>query len=208
MTSQMLLWIYIIFIPQYTTFSTLAGLMSGISNFVNWGGVSAPTPLLAESYLNGKKKLTQYYMAQTSAISRIPVMFLPAIIAVYGPEQILRRLQHGQLHASVAILLLHPHPPIPTTVHELRDSIQLGTTTDVPHVAPVRRGTPQDLLHVLVDCVAAAPERTGSTRSSGSSLAASTAHYVQTSSRTSTSTRDLPIKVGWWQTLVAPLSRA
>ncbi len=83
-TGQILLWIYIIFIPQYTTFSTLAGLMSGISGFVNWGGVSAPTPAIAEAYLNGKKKLTQYYMAQTFRyITTFQFMFLPAIIGVY-----------------------------------------------------------------------------------------------------------------------------
>ncbi len=79
-----LLYMYIQFIPQYTTFSALASLMGGISGLVNWGGVSAPTPLLAESYLNDKKKLTQYYIAQTFRyISLFQFLFLPTIITVY-----------------------------------------------------------------------------------------------------------------------------
>lgn len=83
-TGLSILWIYITFVPQYTTFATLNGLMSGISGFVNWGGVSAPTPLLAEAFLNGKKKLTQYYVAQTwRYILLFQFLFLPSIIAIY-----------------------------------------------------------------------------------------------------------------------------
>nr|MDO8087974.1 hypothetical protein [Candidatus Sigynarchaeum springense] len=83
-TGQILLWINIIFIPQYATFSSLCGLMSGISSFVNWGGVSAPTPLIAEAFLNGKKKLTQYYFAQSLRyIVIFQMLFLPSILTVY-----------------------------------------------------------------------------------------------------------------------------
>nr|MDO8119357.1 hypothetical protein [Candidatus Sigynarchaeota archaeon] len=83
-TGQVLLWINIIFIPQFTTFSTLCGLMSGISGFVNWGGVSAPTPLIAEAFMNGKKKLTQYYFAQSLRyIVLFQLLFLPSILTVY-----------------------------------------------------------------------------------------------------------------------------
>ena len=83
-TGLVILWINITFIPQYTTWATLNGLMSGISGFVNWGGVAAPTPLIAEAYLNGKKKLTQYYVAQTwRYITLFQFLFLPSILAVY-----------------------------------------------------------------------------------------------------------------------------
>jgi hypothetical protein len=59
--------------------------MGGISGFVNWGGVSAPTPLLAEAYLNGKIKLTQYYIEQTwRYITIFQFLFLPSILAIYS----------------------------------------------------------------------------------------------------------------------------
>lgn len=75
---------YVTFMPQYTTFATLSGLIGGISNFVNWGSISAPTPLIAESYLNGKKKLTQYYATQTFRyITLFQFMFLPSILTIY-----------------------------------------------------------------------------------------------------------------------------
>ncbi len=79
-----ILWEYLLYMPQYTTFATLSGLMASISNFVNWGSISAPTPLIAESYLNGKKKLTQYYISQTFRyITLFQMMFLPSILTIY-----------------------------------------------------------------------------------------------------------------------------
>ncbi|MHA1684181.1 MAG: hypothetical protein ACTSUE_24810 [Promethearchaeota archaeon] len=83
-TGLVILLIYVNYVPQYTTFATLNGLMSGISGFVNWGGISAPTPLLAEAYLNQKKKLTRYYVAQTwRYITLFQFLFLPVVLCLY-----------------------------------------------------------------------------------------------------------------------------
>ncbi|MFX0099781.1 MAG: hypothetical protein ACFFCS_09370 [Candidatus Hodarchaeota archaeon] len=83
-TGLIILWQYIEYVPQYTTFSTLSGLIGGIAGFVNWAGVSAPTPLLAEAYLNGKKKLTQYYIAQSwRYMVAFQCLFLPATLGIY-----------------------------------------------------------------------------------------------------------------------------
>jgi hypothetical protein len=73
----------IIYLPQYATLSNLASVASGISGFVNWGGVAAPTPALAEAYLNGKKKLTQYYVSATIRyITLFHMLFLPMTLSL------------------------------------------------------------------------------------------------------------------------------
>lgn len=128
-TGLILLWEYILFIPQYTTFSTLAGIMSGISGFINWKTVSAPTPLIAESYLNGKVKLTQYYIAQTwRYIMLLQFLFLPTILAIYF---ILNDffVEFGMTYYLLAIPFFFP-----TLIRNFQqpytsfaDSIQLGT---------------------------------------------------------------------------------
>jgi len=128
-TGLSILWIYITFVPQYTTFATLNGLMSGISGFVNWGGVSAPTPLIAESFLNGKKKLTQYYVAQTwRYILLFQFLFLPSIIAIYTI------LNQFFIEFKMDNYLLAIPFFFPTLIRNLQqpltsfaDSVQLGT---------------------------------------------------------------------------------
>jgi hypothetical protein len=128
-TGLIILWEYITYVPQYTTFATLSGLMGGISGFVNWGGVSAPTPLIAESFLNGKKKLTQYYIAQTwRYIITFQFLFLPSIVAIYTIlEQFFIEFKMDNYLLAIPFF-------IPTLVRNLQqpltsfaDSIQLGT---------------------------------------------------------------------------------
>jgi hypothetical protein len=128
-TGLSILMIYINFVPQYTTFATLAGLMGGISGFVNWGGVSAPTPLIAESYLNGKKKLTQYYISQTwRYILLFQFLFLPSIVAIYsvlGEFFVEFEMDNYMLALPFFLPTLIRNLQQPLT--SFADSIQLGT---------------------------------------------------------------------------------
>ncbi|NMC04053.1 MAG: hypothetical protein GYA24_02515 [Candidatus Lokiarchaeota archaeon] len=128
-TGQVLLWINIIFIPQYATFSALCGLASGISGFVNWGGVSAPTPLIAEAFLNGKKKLTQYYFTQSLRyIVIFQMLFLPSIITVYfvlGKFFVAFSMENYLLALPFFFSTLIRNFQQPYT--SFADSIQLGT---------------------------------------------------------------------------------
>jgi hypothetical protein len=128
-TGLIILMIYITNVPQYTTFSILSGLMGGISGFVNWGGVSAPTPLIAESYLNGKRKLTQFYIAQTwRYILLFQFLFLPVIVSIYNilPEFFIEfKMENYMLAIPFFLPTLLRNLQQPLT--SFADSIQLGT---------------------------------------------------------------------------------
>jgi hypothetical protein len=128
-TGLLILWIYLTYVPQYTTFSILASLMSGISGFINWGGVSAPTPLLAESYLNGKKKLTQFYISQTwRYILFFQFLFLPVIVSVVVilPKFFVEfKMENYMLAIPFFLPTLLRNAQQPLT--SFADSIQLGT---------------------------------------------------------------------------------
>src|SRR5271157_3302360 len=127
-TGLIMLWENIIFVPQYTTLNVLAGLAGGISGFVNWGGVSAPTPALAESYLNGKKKLTEYYVSATIRyITLFHMLFLPMTLSL------LFILDKFLLFFNLTNYLLAVPFFIPSLVNQFQqpytsfaDSIQLG----------------------------------------------------------------------------------
>ncbi|MHA1732515.1 MAG: hypothetical protein ACTSU5_11260 [Promethearchaeota archaeon] len=58
------LWLWISYVPQYTTLTTLAMIGGSIADVMYWFSVPSMTPLVAESYLNGKQRLTQYYIGQ------------------------------------------------------------------------------------------------------------------------------------------------
>ncbi len=124
-----ILWEYLLYMPQYTTFATLSGLMGSISNFVNWGSISAPTPLIAESYLNGKKKLTQYYVSQTFRyITLFQMMFLPSILTIYlvlPKFFVVFNMEQYALAISFFFPTLIAQIQQPYT--NFADSIQLGT---------------------------------------------------------------------------------
>jgi len=92
------LWLWISFVPQYTTFITLSAMASGIANTINQAQSMPITMLISEAYNNGKKKLTQYYIGQAwrfygmvqaffIAIILIVLMVLRPAYQVFGLEQ-------------------------------------------------------------------------------------------------------------------------
>jgi hypothetical protein len=77
-----ILWQWIQYVPQYTTFVTLFGLAGGISGLLNYGMGIPLTQLFAESYLNGKQNLTRYYIAQYIRFATMVQFFFIAIISI------------------------------------------------------------------------------------------------------------------------------
>ncbi len=76
------LWLWLSFVPQYTTFATLNGIASGIAGIVNQAQGMPLNMLLSEAYNNGKKKLTQYYIAQAWRFYAMVQAFFTAIILI------------------------------------------------------------------------------------------------------------------------------
>lgn len=210
-TGLVMLWEYIIFVPQYTTFATLAGLMGGIAGFVNWGGVSAPTPLLAESYLNAKKKLTQYYIAQTFRyITLFQFLFLPLILGVFMVldkffiffnmtnymlalpffyPSLLRNLQQPYTSFADSIQLGTNHPTFLMIIRFLEELVKIFFVTlfVVWLQLPARYGLAAIIW--ILPC-AEYPAIMFKTISA----------YVYINRKI------IALKVGWWQTIVSPLA--
>ncbi|MFX0100297.1 MAG: hypothetical protein ACFFCS_12005 [Candidatus Hodarchaeota archaeon] len=63
-TGTIMLFMYLEGIPHYSTWTSLCGLASGISGVVDVGSFNL-TASIAESYMNGKKKLAQFYIENT-----------------------------------------------------------------------------------------------------------------------------------------------
>ncbi len=79
------LWLWISFVPQYTTFITLSGMASGIANTINQAQSMPITMLISEAYNNGKKKLTQYYIAQAWRFyATVQFFFIGIILIVFS----------------------------------------------------------------------------------------------------------------------------
>ncbi len=76
---NLLLWIS--FFPQYTSVIVFAGIGGSIADTMDWFGVPAITPLVSESFMNGKSQLTQYYIGQLTRFNALlQGFFLPLII--------------------------------------------------------------------------------------------------------------------------------
>jgi hypothetical protein len=208
--NQMLLFMYIFFIPQYTTFLALSGMIGGIAGLVNWGGVSAPTPLLAESYLNGKKRLTQYYIAQTFRyITLFQFLFLPTIISVYfvlGKFFVFFNMTNYMLALPFFFSNLVRSLQQPYT--SFADALQLGTNHPTSFMWLC---IGQDLLRMFFMPLwivwLALPAQYGLSAlvwiipcgEYPAIMFKTVAAYVYINKRI------CPLKVGWWQTAVAPV---
>jgi len=77
---------WITYIPQWATFATLSSVGRGIADLMKLGEGINLTPSVSESFLNGKKKLAQFYISQTFkywTFFAVPMVF---IIATYLPK--------------------------------------------------------------------------------------------------------------------------
>lgn len=74
---------WVSFVPQYTTIAFIAAIGGSIPDIINWFGVPSIGALVSESYMNGKKKLTQYYIGQLFRfLSLEQGFFIPLILLV------------------------------------------------------------------------------------------------------------------------------
>jgi hypothetical protein len=76
---NLLLWIS--YFPQYTSVIVFASIGGSIADTMDWFGVPSITPLVAESFMNGKTQLTQYYIGQLTRFNALlQGFFIPLII--------------------------------------------------------------------------------------------------------------------------------
>nr|MDO8114018.1 hypothetical protein [Candidatus Sigynarchaeota archaeon] len=81
---------FITLVPQYATWAALSGVASGIANLPTMSLSIPLTPAISESFLNGKKNLARFYIAQTwkyYGFFAVPFLviigvFLPVILTV------------------------------------------------------------------------------------------------------------------------------
>jgi hypothetical protein len=139
------LFLWITLVPQYTTFITLAGFAGSFGGLVNMnldlGGA------ISESFLNNKKKLAGYYIAQAwrfigfiqllmSSIIVLIIMIYSDIVAFVGLQyyllgavfifpKMVRELQQPYNNVSEAIITQTNHPNISFWMHLLEDVLAL-----------------------------------------------------------------------------------
>ena len=102
-----MLWECIIFIPQYTTFAALSGIAGGVAGLVNMApGVG--TNIIAEAYLNGKKKLTQYYASQAIRYAALFQGFFTPLILVVNMFLTRALIEFGVTNYLLAIPFVIP----------------------------------------------------------------------------------------------------
>jgi O-antigen/teichoic acid export membrane protein len=76
---------WILLVPQYGLWSQFNGIAGGIANVVQWGTGLTMVPAIAEAFLNGKKDLAQYYIAQSWRWNFFLAFPLVTMLGVYLP---------------------------------------------------------------------------------------------------------------------------
>jgi hypothetical protein len=135
------LWLWILYVPQYTTFATLASFAGNFSQLtsqnLSLGGA------ISEAYMNGKKKLTQYYIAQawrfsgfmqgfTISAVLIILPLIESILLEFGLEfyvlsisfiipQMVRHFQQPYNNISEDVITQTNHANISMSMHFLED---------------------------------------------------------------------------------------
>ena len=78
------LYLWMDYVPQYTTILTLSYIGGSIGDVMDWFGAPNITSLVSESYMNKKTKLTQYYMGQLIRFQALlHGFFIPMIVVAY-----------------------------------------------------------------------------------------------------------------------------
>jgi len=76
---------WILLVPQYGLWSQFTGIAGGIANVVQWGTGLTLVPAIAEAFLNDKKELAQYYIAQSWRWNFFLAFPLVTMLGVYLP---------------------------------------------------------------------------------------------------------------------------
>jgi hypothetical protein len=124
-----MLWEWILYVPQYTTFVTLFGMIGGISGLMGYAMGVNITPGISESYLNDKKVLTKYYIGQYARFSGIVQLFMLSLVlvvmSVLEPAFIALGLTNYIL--SIPFLIPRVLREIQQPYTSLADTIMIGT---------------------------------------------------------------------------------
>ena len=122
------LWIWLIFVPQYVSLVYIASVATNISGLIGQASIYDMTPLVSESFLNGKKHLTQYYVGQVWRFTgQVQGFFLGILVIVFFalPSAF---TAIGITNYLVAIPFFIPSliSQIPTPYFNLADQMQNG----------------------------------------------------------------------------------
>ncbi len=75
------LMLWLTFLPQYASIIIFQAIGGSIAETMDWFGVPSITPLVSESFMNGKKNLTQYYIGQLARFNALlHGFFVPLIV--------------------------------------------------------------------------------------------------------------------------------
>jgi hypothetical protein len=83
-TSTYMMFMYLTGLPQFTTFVALRDIAAGIVGIVNVGSYGS-TPLIAESYMNNKKKLASFYITTSIRWNGFLMWMLVAVLIAFIP---------------------------------------------------------------------------------------------------------------------------
>ncbi|MHA1681845.1 MAG: hypothetical protein ACTSUE_12615 [Promethearchaeota archaeon] len=75
---------WLLYMPHYTTLITLASIGGSLAGAFTWFGIPSITPLVSESYLNNKPRLTQYYTGQMIRFFvLLQCLYWPILVMIY-----------------------------------------------------------------------------------------------------------------------------
>jgi O-antigen/teichoic acid export membrane protein len=124
-----ILWEWIAYVPQYTTFVTLFGMIGGISGLMGYAMGVNITPAISESFLNGKQTLTKYYIGQYARFSGIVQLFMLSLVLVVASVLEPAFIALGLANYVLAVPFLLPRVlrEIQQPYTSLADTIMIGT---------------------------------------------------------------------------------
>lgn len=124
------LYLWVSYVPQYTTFLALSGVAGGIGSAIgitiDLGGA------ISESYLNGKKKLSEYYVSQafryTGLLQCLVFSIILIILGIIEPLFLYLQLEHYIL--GIAFII----PKMVRDFQQPYNNIAENTTTSTGHI--------------------------------------------------------------------------
>ncbi|MHA1896086.1 MAG: hypothetical protein ACTSU2_01715, partial [Promethearchaeota archaeon] len=98
---------WITYVPQWATFSTLSGLGKGIADIMKMGEGIKLVPATSESFLNGKRRLAQFYIAQTFKYWTFFALPMFVIILAFVPAlmRAVLQIQGAETYALASVFI-------------------------------------------------------------------------------------------------------
>ena len=121
-------WIWIIYVPQYVSLGYISSVGSGIAGLIGNASIYDMTPLVSESYMNGKKHLTQYYVGQVWRFTgQVQGYFLGILVIVFfALPSAFTAIGMTYYMAAIAFFIPSLISQIPNPYLGLSDQLQTG----------------------------------------------------------------------------------